>query len=43
VASGELVALVSSDGRVEIAARDASAADLLGVTPGAEVKLAVTK
>jgi S-adenosylmethionine hydrolase len=36
---GELVALVSSDGRVEVAAREASAAELLGLGVGAPVVL----
>jgi hypothetical protein len=39
VAPGDLVALVSSDGRVEIAVRDGSAAELLGAEPGTEVRL----
>jgi S-adenosyl-L-methionine hydrolase (adenosine-forming) len=36
---GELVALVSSDGRVEVAARDGSAAEELGVGSGAAVSV----
>jgi S-adenosyl-L-methionine hydrolase (adenosine-forming) len=39
VAPGELLALVNSDGRVEIAARDDSAAEHLGAGPGTEVLL----
>ena len=37
--AGELVALVGSDGRVELALRDGSAAHALGVGPGAEVRV----
>ena len=36
---GGLVALVSSDGRVEVAVRDGSAADALAAGPGTEVEL----
>lgn len=39
VPPGELLAVVDSDGRVEVAARDASAADLLGVGPGEPVRI----
>jgi len=38
VAGGQLVALVGSGGTVEIAVRDGSAARLLGVGVGAEVR-----
>ena len=38
VARGQLVALVGSGGTVEIAVRDGSAARLLGVGVGAEVR-----
>jgi S-adenosylmethionine hydrolase len=37
---GELVALVSSDGRVEVAAREGSAAEQLGAGTGTEVRVA---
>lgn len=38
--AAELLAVVNSDGRVEVAARDGSAADLLGVGPGEPVRVA---
>lgn len=37
VEPGELLALVNSDGRLEVAARDASAASILGFGPGSPV------
>jgi S-adenosyl-L-methionine hydrolase (adenosine-forming) len=39
VPPGGLLALVNSDGRVEVAVRDGSALDLLGAEPGMAVKL----
>jgi S-adenosylmethionine hydrolase len=39
VAEGELVALVGSSGLVEIAVRDGSAANVLGVSRGERVRL----
>jgi len=39
VAPGALLALVNSDGRLEVAERDGSAADSLGVAPGASVRV----
>ena len=41
VPPGELVALVSSDGRVEVAVRDGSAAELLDAGVGTPVRLAI--
>jgi S-adenosylmethionine hydrolase len=38
VGSGELIAMVGSGGTLEIAARDRSAARLIGVGAGAEVR-----
>jgi hypothetical protein len=39
VPSGELVAFLGSGGTVEIAVRDGSAAEMLGVKEGAEVRV----
>lgn len=39
VEPGELLALVNSDGRLEVAARDASAASILGCEPGSPVEV----
>jgi S-adenosyl-L-methionine hydrolase (adenosine-forming) len=39
VGPGEPVALVDSEGRLEVAVRDGSAADSLGIEPGAPVRL----
>lgn len=41
VEPGRLLALVNSDGRVEIAARDGSGADRAGVGPGARVRVPI--
>jgi S-adenosyl-L-methionine hydrolase (adenosine-forming) len=42
VEPGRLLALINSDGRVEIAARDASGANQAGVGPGARVRVPIS-